>query len=398
MSTEIRTEIINLLAESLDIPDSAYEAAAARYRDLGTWLHDTSKARSSQYSPKVSAQGSFRLGTVVKPIQGEEYDLDLGCCLCVGLSKSSISQQELKELLGKDLDAYREERGIDEEVEAKHRCWRLHYQDHLKFHMDVVPSIPAANSTRQLLTESIIRAGTDQSIAPVVAVLAVSITDDRHPTYCEISNDWLVSNTEGYARWFEWRMQQAQQFLRSRAIMEKVSKIEELPTYKWRTPLQRTIQILKRHRDVMFKNNPESKPISAIITTLAARAYAGEPDVKVALENVLKNMGHLVSKSRPRVANPANPQEDFAERWGSEEGQRLRLEEHFWLWLKQAQTDFQIVTTSQDKEFIAEETGRRYGVKLDKRALDEILGAGVTAATTIPRLHQISNAPRPWRK
>lgn len=42
--------------------------------------------------------------------------------------------------------------------------------------------------------------------------------------------------------------------------------------------LQRIVQILKRHRDIMF-NGDEDKPISIIITTLASRAYRGETNL-----------------------------------------------------------------------------------------------------------------------
>src|SRR2546426_6676911 len=49
------------------------------------------------------------------------------------------SQQQLKELVGADLEEYRVARGIKEQVEEKHRCWRLKYADTLKFHLDAVP-------------------------------------------------------------------------------------------------------------------------------------------------------------------------------------------------------------------------------------------------------------------
>ena len=38
-----------------------------------------------------------------------------------------------------------------------------------------------------------------------------------------------------------------------------------------RAPLQRAIQLLKRHRDVMFADNPEVEPISMILTNLSGR-------------------------------------------------------------------------------------------------------------------------------
>lgn len=397
MINEISRKIVSTLAESLDIPDSAYEAAASRYHDLGNWLHDPTKAKSAQYSPDISPQGSFRFGTAIRPLAGEDYDLDLSCCLRIGLSKSQVTQEQIKNILGEDLEVYRKERGIREELEPKHRCWRLYYMDHLKFHVDTVPSIPQTNDTRQLLQERMIKAGSDRALAQTVAESAVAITDDRHPNYRQITNDWLISNPEGYAKWFESRMLQAQQLLRSRAMMEKVSKIDDLPTYRWKTPLQRSIQILKRHRDLMFEKNLRGKPISIIITTLAARAYEGEPDIELALENILAKIGRMVSQSRPRVPNPVNPQEDFTDRWGTEEGHRLKLEENFWLWLEQAKSDFEVITRSRDTTFVAEQAKQKYGVRLDDKALGRIFG-GVPTIITSPRTHQISSAPKPWRE
>ena len=96
----------------------------------------------------------------------------------------------------------------------------------------------------------------------------------------------------------------------------------------------RQIQILKRHRDVMFIAHPEAKPISVIITTLAAEAYKGETNVDEAMINILRDIESLVSRQIPRVPNPVNPAEDFAEKWGTREGLSMRLEDNFWMWVE----------------------------------------------------------------
>ncbi len=397
MNNEIKMNIMNALAESLDIPDSAYEAARNRYRDLGEWLMDESKAKTAQYSPDVFPQGSFRFGTATRPWKREDYDLDLVCTLRAGVSKANCSQETLKQLLGTDLDAYREERRISEPLEEKHRCWRLYYQDHLKFHMDSTPSIPQSADTRRVLQERMIKAGSAGDLAQDTAKLAIAITDDRHPHYSEISGDWPISNPEGYAKWFEARMRQAQQFLESRAIMEKVAKVDDLPAHKWKTPLQRCVQILKRHRDVMFERSPDRKPISIIITTLAANAYQGEADIEAAMETILTSMDSFVNPAYPRVPNPVNPHEDFADRWGTEEGRTLSLEQNFWTWLEQAKSDFDILTSSQDKEFIDEQALQKYGATLGEKALGGIIGV-TPGITTAPKSHQITDASKPWRR
>ena len=112
------------IIKALDVPDSAYQLAIRRYEDLGEWLQDPEKAKSADFSPHVLPQGSFRLGTVVHPLKGEDYDLDVACKLQEGMTKSSWTQKRLKLLFREDLEGYRKARDIQEELEEKRRCWR----------------------------------------------------------------------------------------------------------------------------------------------------------------------------------------------------------------------------------------------------------------------------------
>ena len=357
--------VINDIIESLDVSDSAYEAAARRYKDLGAWLHDQAKVASAPFSPHVFAQGSFRLGTVTRPWKREDYDLDLACKLQQGVTKSEHTQKQLKQLVGSDLEDYRNERGIQDKPEEKHRCWRLNYQDNLKFHMDIVPGIPETESRRQILMDRMFKAGTEESLASHVAKHAMAITDNRHPDYATITADWHVSNQEGYALWFESRMRQAQEFLKSRAAMEKVAKVDDLPAYRWKTPLQQCVQILKRHRDVMFENDRDRKPISAILTTLAARSYQGETEVESAMSTIVANMRTFINTTAPRVPNPVDPKEDFADKWPSNPS----LEPNFVRWIDQAQEDFGTLGQSDNIRILTETALRRFGANIDESRL-----------------------------
>jgi hypothetical protein len=264
MNIVMNNAAIEEIAKTINIPDSAYELAKKRYENLGDWLHRPPSA-CAPYAPRVYPQGSFRLGTVIRPItEQEEYDLDLGCRLERGISKASHSQFRLKTLVGEDLEAYRMARQIEEELEEHHRCWRLCYADELSFHMDVVPSIPETTEKRRAIRAALLERGSDFSLAETVANFTGAITDNRKPNYKIISPDWNVSNSEGYARWFESRMKLASELLQRRVAAVRVATIDELPTFRWKTPLQRCVQILKRHRDIRFANQPESKPISII--------------------------------------------------------------------------------------------------------------------------------------
>ncbi|MFA5039623.1 MAG: nucleotidyltransferase [Candidatus Omnitrophota bacterium] len=375
MSMQIQKMMAEEIGGSIDIPDSSYEAAQKRYGDLGKWLKESLKSKSAQFKPHVFSQGSFRLGTVIKPLGMNDYDLDLSCKLQQGITKENYTQEQLKELLGADLEAYRLERHIEEKLERRHRCWRLYYQDGLKFHIDTVPCIPEIDHVRQILQERMIEAGEAKFLAEQVAQLAVSITDDRKPSYRVISPDWNISNPEGYAQWFVNQMKQAGRFLESMAINAKVAKVDDLPVYKWRTPLQRCVQILKRHRDIMFESNNDGKPISIIITTLAARAYRGEDNIETAMQGVLSQMGGFVKEQQPRVPNPVNPIEDFADKWRTEEGRRLRLEENFWRWLNQAKADFGALGSSGDIKYLVEQASEKFGTRLNSDELKIKLGS-----------------------
>ncbi|MCZ3030519.1 hypothetical protein NYY88_19625, partial [Acinetobacter baumannii] len=59
-------EFLEDLAEELAVPPSRYEDAERSYNSLGKWLHrDASTVRG--YDPQVYVQGSFRLGTTIRP-------------------------------------------------------------------------------------------------------------------------------------------------------------------------------------------------------------------------------------------------------------------------------------------------------------------------------------------
>ena len=367
MNNQITRTVFEEIVATLDIPESAYEKVEKRYKDLGEWF-GRAEAKCSKFDPHVYPQGSFRLGTVVRPLNDDdEYDLDLGCRLRRGITRSSHTQKQLKHLVGADMEDYRRARGIESKMEEKHRCWRLQYADELNFHMDTVPSIPEESQRVRTLVEAMVKSGSASGLAENVMRFAGAITDNRLPSYDLISPDWKISNSEGYALWFESRMRLAMALLENRAKEASVAKVDDLPARKWKSPLQQVVQILKRHRNVMFSEDPDGKPISIILTTLSALAYQGEQDVVSALERVLTDMGNYVRSSTPRVPNPVNPSEDFADKWADPKHRNLNLEAKFWQWLKQARADFVSIGQSRDAEFIAEQAIKNLPQHLTRR-------------------------------
>lgn len=382
--------LLENMTAQLELPESAYEKAKDRYDDIGEWL-GRNESLCKDHDPHIFPQGSFRLGTAIHPLdENEAYDLDLACNLRKGINRNSYTQESLKKLVGNEIETYRVARGIKAPKEEKHRCWRLEYQDDLSFHMDIVPCMPADKSRQQYIFESMRKAGEDKFIAESVSRLTVWITDDRHPGYKRICDDWNISNPEGYAKWFEARMNQSRQM-----ILEK-AQVDDIPLFKRKTPLQRSIQLLKRHRDQMFKEDKGVKPISIIITTLAARAYKGEPDIESALSNILLQMATFVNSGSSVVLNPVNPEENFADRWTMPQYRHLQLRENFKNWVIQAQIDFDLLGSTDNVSFIIEQTEQKFSVRMTAGDLAKNLGLMQTSILVVtPKAHVISAPAKP---
>ncbi|MFH0908785.1 MAG: nucleotidyltransferase [bacterium] len=394
MSNQTTNTVLHAVADDIDIPDSSYELTEKRYKALTEWFA-RKESKCSDYNPYLYPQGSFRLGTVVRPVDADgEYDLDMGCRLCRGITKSTHTQRQLKELVGVDIEAYRVAQGFKYEREEKKRCWRLRYADQINFHLDAVPSIPEEEGRRGLIKEAMVKEGTaPRDLAQSVVKHAGAITDNTRDDYDSISEDWFISNSEGYALWFDWRMEQARPLLEKWASAARAAKIVKLPANKRKSPLQRCIQILKRHRDVMFKDDPDGKPISIIITTLAAEAYLGEVELDDALDGILSRMEGLIHPQRPRVPNPVNPAEDFADKWKDD----LELEKNFRMWVAQARADFQQLRKSSATGVIDRLLRRSFAVGLTEDALASI--PGLMAGASAPKMHEVaSSSAKPWSR
>lgn len=392
-------KIFQELIAHLDIPDSDYERAEKRYKDVGEWFKRP-ESQCARFDPHIYSQGSFRLGTVNRPLnEHDEYDLDLGCRLRKGLAKSTHTQKQLKELVGADLGDYRVARNIDRRLEEKHRCWRLQYSDEMSFHLDTVPSIPEDSKQADLLARAMMGAGAAKDLANRVSAHAGAITDNRLPNYDVISATWRISNSEGYALWFESRVKLAMPFLERRAFQVKAARVDDLPARRWKSPLQQAIQLLKRHRDVMFSEHGECKPISVIITTLSAEAYRGEESIVDALRRILTEMDRYIRQTKPRVPNPVNPSEDFADKWGDPAYAHLNLEHNFRQWLRQARADFESMNGFPDAGLVRKQFKEKFGVEVGLANLKERLGLASANIVTGSKIHEIKEAPaRPWRR
>lgn len=379
--TQDLSRLLEVLSEHLDIPKSYYEKAAARHRSLCAWLQREG-SQVALFEPDIRPQGSFRFGTVVPPLRKDaEYDLDNVCLLRL-LAKTDLTQKHLKQLYGDEIKLYARANNMLAPVTEHNRCWRLQYADEVAFHLDTLPCVPEDAA----VVQPILAAGVPWDLAR----RAVAITDKHHPSYQQVTSDWLSSNPRGFAVWFERRASLG----RDRAVTEGKSRatIEDVPPYQWKTPLQRSIQLLKRHRDVMFLEAPELAPISMIITNLAAQSYEGEMDLATALNNILARMPEFVRVERPRVPNPADPAEDYADKWA----QDPRLEKNFWAWHAAVKADLAKLSTLLGATTLKADIQMLFRIDLAPDELHQFAPRPTTAATVKVATVPIASAPKPW--
>jgi len=351
---EAKREFSSLLEKSieqLDISDAQFEEAEKRYKTVGEWLGGESSPLA-RYEPDIKPQGSFRLGTVVRP-WGREDEFDLDLTYKMVIPKTAITQETLKKMVGdrlKENALYK--RMLDEE---KRRCWRLLYSDGTKFHMDIIPCIQ--DDPQWLIS---------LGVPPEIAAHAICITDRKSWNF---STDWPRNNPEGYALWFTGRMKA--RYLLAEASLRMSLQIDKVPYYRIKTPLQRSIQLLKRHRDSMYIGD-DDKPASIIITTLAAHAYENEENLYDTLINILRKMDNpmflKIVAGEYRLVNPVNPAENFAEKWKESPRKQAR----FFTWLKEARRYFEAFTEMKGFPAFATSLNPVLGERFVGKALSSI--------------------------
>jgi hypothetical protein len=335
-------EVLRDLAEELDVPPSKYEEAKQHYDAVGDWLGEDD-TELAPYEPVIYPQGSFALGTAVRPLGNDDYDVDAVCLLQLG--QNEITQQQLKAMVGNRLKhPHSRYKDMLDPKEGGRRCWTIKYTDTSKFHLDVLPAIPDDY-------ERLIAIGVPNELAKY----AICITDRK--TW-DIDVEWPKSNPKGYIEWFKNRMRVRLEEARRIVAMAERAEVHEIEDFKVRTPLQQLIQLLKRHRDVRY-NGDEDKPISIIITTLAAQGYNNESDLGEAIVNVVPCMRNAIENRNGVlwVANPVNPLENFADKWTD----KPRKQMLFFEWLDAVEREHKNLLTDRGFEKVGEYLAESYG-------------------------------------
>src|SRR6266581_771161 len=342
------------ICQNFELTENQYKTAEKRYGAVGELLASSEDTLLS--SAKIYPQGSMSLGTSVKPMKGNEYDVDLVCY--VPYVSAELPPGSLKKLIGNRLRSDGRYEGM---LEEKPRCWRLTYAN--EFHLDITPSIrnPACFQGGELVPD-------------------------------KLHDEWKASNPKGYQEWFRKKadLQPSFSLFEKAESREFAASVEPFPDQEplFKGILRRCLQICKRHRDEHFLDElSEVAPISIIITTLAANSYAycvtnhvydTEFDILV---DVVRYMPNFIQKSQGpdgiqySIMNETTEGENFAEKWNKDS----RLAEAFSRWKRKAAIDL---------ENLPEVTGMD---NLEK-SMNACFGENVVAATFEKEICKISAA------
>lgn len=277
----------------------------------------------------------MRIGTTVKPKGEDEYDVDLVC----ELKADPSDFPNPIDLLDMVEERLRANQTYDGKIERKNRCIRINYAN--EFHMDILPACPSPSNF------------------------------DFHGEHCLkvpdcTLEDWKDSNPKGYAKWFEGKARDATvEFRKSIEALPEQQAYEDLAT------LPRVVQLMKRNRDVILEDlDAKDRPISIVLTTLAAHYYNGSPSVIDALEYIVFNIRlHTVGTQRIKVLNPTNKEEDFSERWAND----AKLYDTFVGWVDNLASSLEALRKTQGLPEIAAQLKVMFGENVTNFVVEDHL-------------------------
>ena len=345
-SEQLVISFLDHLCMALDLTKTQRKAAEDHYAAITELLADPSSPIEA-YSPHLFPQGSFLLKTVVKPMAGVEYDVDMICLL------HEVSQFSPRELFTTVTDALKRR---CKDLVVKDRCCRIEYAN--EFHMDIIPARHEGQADSRRI-----------------------VVPDRR------LNDYIWSCPKLYERWFEEATQLMPKFSAefSETVINAKSAalVEPLPDYDGMSvePLRRFVQLFKASRNHYYQSRSCSQPSSIAITTMAAQSYrkvvtgifySSMIEVFRAVAEDLHNNIQIAHGDREQplyeLINPMDERENFLDCWDDDP----RAYDEFRTWQS-------LVVRFIDEILIG--TERQEGVDGAKKRMSVVFGESVASAT-----------------
>lgn len=314
------------IVQKISLTPAQYDLITDRYSNLQAILNVAEDEILKD--AHIFVQGSIGLKTTIKPApeaEGDMANVDADAIVLLPNAQNVDSKEVLDALTRR----FEEGTRTSTPIKPLRRGIRIVYADENPgFHIDVTPARNARGNGQS--------AGYGNLEVP-----------DRE-------TGWKCSTPRDYSLWLENLAKLEIQIIRKMAgdkvIMESATQ-DPLPLYEdyaEHNPLRATIKLLKRHRDQWALNSEslEYRPISAVITTLAAKAYEkvykeSQAQALRPIEAIVKIIAYMPQFITQvdegfAVLNPKDSGENFAEKWNRPNGEGESYREAFFAWHSQA--------------------------------------------------------------
>jgi hypothetical protein len=341
---------LSLVNDHITVRQAVIDEASAAYEDIANRL--ASKLDWPLSAIKIFPQGSASTQTLIRTIGNRKFDIDAVCE--VDLSRLE-AQDPMKyfQAIGTALD------GLD--AKPRRRCWTINIVDK-PFYLEITPSVPL---TTVPLTVRQMHGLKNPELEFVSTALAVVDTP---------SEDWKTSNPGGVRDWVNRASERSivrepvtEAYDSVRASIEPVAR----QSVEVEETLRVAIRLFKRHRDICVHRGlltADVQPISIILVTLLTTCYEGLADLiddgtRVPFTHVvdaLIALAELLPEMIPHfpdlgyyLANPTVVDENFAERWNTDEGERAAA---FRTWCALLRNDLVAIAALDDPEEMTKKT------------------------------------------
>ena len=275
--------IILEICSKLQLQPSLYDLANERYHTIADIIQND--VAFEKLELRMYPQGSFRLKTTVKPLKGNEYDLDFVAELP---QNSNMTPRQLYDHIYRILST---DGTHNDMLEKKSRCIRVCYAN--DFHIDIMPGQAINRMTNEI------------------------IVPDR-----ELNNWYHHSNPIGYSEWFENQARtRIEYILKSQKIQCSAEPIEEQEITTHLEPLRRAVQLIKRYRDIYCDKNGTEPVRSIVLCTLMGNISSNYSNEISIMMDFCKFVNEKIAASNGKPFKVKNPVVDevLTEKWEEDE-------------------------------------------------------------------------------
>jgi len=184
----------------------------------------------------IYAYGSEPLGTNTKPYKKDEFDLDFASVVSDNIN--GLTPDDMLDRIWEVL--YNDER-YRSKIERKRYCVRINFAG--DFHMDITPCLRIPGSKR------------------------LKASDTK-------TNKFVNRYPKGYISWFQGlfildtsKLSLSEYYILKMELRAETEVLPQSVPFELMQPIQRTVQLMKRARDVYFEGTPEIATSSVILTT-----------------------------------------------------------------------------------------------------------------------------------